>query len=88
VFNTALQEAKEEGLQEGLLEERLLNLQRQRSLLLRLLPRTVGELPHEVRERVSQLTWAQVEALNEVFLEFAGLEDLVVWLAESANIDG
>jgi len=88
VFNTALQEAKEEGLQEGRLEERLLNLQRQRSLLLRLLLRTVGELPHEVKERVSQLTWEQVEALNEVFLEFAGLEDLVVWLAESANIDG
>jgi hypothetical protein len=42
----------------------------------------VGELPNEVRERVHQLTWEQLQVLSEKLQEFVGLDDLVAWLNE------
>jgi predicted transposase/invertase (TIGR01784 family) len=70
----------EEGQQAGRLAERSLILDRQRTLLLRLLARIVGELPSDLKAQIDLLSLEKLEALNEVFLDFTGLEDLVSWL--------
>ncbi|MGV0028492.1 DUF4351 domain-containing protein [Phormidesmis priestleyi] len=64
------------GLQAG--EER--GEQRQRSLILRLLNRRVGEVPEAVQQQVERLTIAQLEALGEALLDFEQLADLMGWL--------
>jgi predicted transposase/invertase (TIGR01784 family) len=70
----------EEGQQAGRLAERSLILDRQRTLLLRLLARIVGELPADLKAQIDLLSLEKLEALNEVFLDFTGLEDLIDWL--------
>ncbi len=65
------QEAKAEGEEIG--------EQRERSLILRLLTRRVGELPEPVRSRIATLSLEQLEALGEALLDFAGLADLQQW---------
>jgi predicted transposase/invertase (TIGR01784 family) len=70
----------EEGQQVGRLAERSLILDRQRTLLLRLLARIAGELPADLKAQINLLSLEKLEALNEVFLDFTGLEDLVSWL--------
>jgi predicted transposase/invertase (TIGR01784 family) len=71
---------KEEGREEGRLEERSQTLARQRSLLIRLLPRTVGELSDDIEAQINQLSIEQLESLNELFLDFKTMNDLVDWL--------
>jgi predicted transposase/invertase (TIGR01784 family) len=73
-------EGKAEGREEGRLAERSLILARQRTMLLRLLPRTVGELPEDAKTQIARLPLEKLETLNEVFLDFTGLADLVDWL--------
>ncbi len=93
VVNTARQEGKEEGRQEGREEgrqegrrvERSYLLDRQRSLILRLLPRTLGELPDDVKRQIDRLSLEKLETLNEVFLDFTGLDDLVNWLRNAQD---
>ena len=75
-------EGKEEGRIEGRLVERSLMLDRQRTMLLRLLPRTVGEVPDDLQATINQLSLENLEALNEIFLDFTGLDDLVNWLSD------
>jgi predicted transposase/invertase (TIGR01784 family) len=65
-------EIKEEGLQEG--------LQREKSLVLRLLTRRVGELPQQVRQRIETLPLEQLENLGEALLDFTNMADLQAWL--------
>lgn len=57
-------------------------LEGERSLVLRLLNRRVGTLPEFVRSRVEALSLPQLEALGEALLDFSGLSDLEDWLAE------
>ena len=71
---------KEEGREEGRLEERSQILDRQRSLLARLLPRTVGELSANIKTQINQLSIEQLELLNELFWDFTTMNDLVNWL--------
>ncbi len=52
----------------------------ERSLILRLLTRRVGELPQEVREQVESLPLEQLENLGEALLDFTSLADLQAWL--------
>jgi predicted transposase YdaD len=68
-------------LQEGREEERELALQRERSLILRQLTKKVGELPEATRNRVSTLSFDQLELLGENLLDFTTLADLETWLA-------
>ena len=86
VVDTARQEGsnegRKEGREEGRLAERSRILDRQRTLLLRLLPRTVGELTDDLKAQIDLLSLEQVEALNEVFLDFTSLGDLVTWLRD------
>jgi len=88
VVDTARQEGVkkglEQGIEEGRLAERSLILNRQRSLVLRLLSRTIGELTNDLTVQINQLSIEKLEALNEILLDFNGLDDLIDWL--KANI--
>ncbi|NES93804.1 MAG: Rpn family recombination-promoting nuclease/putative transposase [Desertifilum sp. SIO1I2] len=64
------QEAKAEGREEG-----------ERSLILRLLTRRVGEVPEPLRKQIETLAIAQLESLGEALLDFSNLSDLESWLA-------
>ena len=66
--------------EEGRLEERSQNLARQRSLLVHLLPRTVGELSDSIKAQINQLSIEQLELLNELFWDFTTTNDLIDWL--------
>ncbi len=68
-------EIKEEGIQEG--------EQREKSLILRLLTRQVGELPEDVRQQVEVLSLEELENLGEALLDFSSMADLQVWLEEN-----
>lgn len=52
----------------------------ERSLILRLLTRRVGELPQQVREQIETLSLEQLENLGEALLEFTSMADLQAWL--------
>jgi predicted transposase/invertase (TIGR01784 family) len=82
VVDTSREEGRKEGREQGRLAERSLLLDRQRLLLLRLLPRTVGELPDDLKTQINQLSLERLEALNEVFLDFTELDDLESWLGQ------
>jgi predicted transposase/invertase (TIGR01784 family) len=62
-------EIKEEGREQG-----------EKSLVLRLLTRRVGELPQEVRQQVESLSLEKLENLGEALLDFQGMADLYAWL--------
>ncbi|MBW4552785.1 MAG: Rpn family recombination-promoting nuclease/putative transposase, partial [Aphanocapsa sp. GSE-SYN-MK-11-07L] len=68
----AIREAKEEGREEGREEG-------ERSLILRLLTRQVGELPEELQSRIHALSLEQLENLGEALLEFEAIADLEAW---------
>jgi predicted transposase YdaD len=51
----------------------------ERSLILRLLTRRVGELPQQWRDRVNSLSLEQLENLGEAVLDFQGITDLETW---------
>jgi Domain of unknown function (DUF4351) len=54
----------------------------ERSLILRLLIRRVGELSKPMQAQVEALSLEQVEALGEALLDFTSLADLEAWMAE------
>ena len=64
----------EEGLQEGLSQER--------ALVVRLLKRKVGKLPEATLLQVDQLSLMQLEDLAETLLDFDSLTDLDAWLGQ------
>ncbi|BAY90146.1 DUF4351 domain-containing protein [Tolypothrix sp. PCC 7601] len=61
-------EIKEEGREEG-----------EKSLVLRLLARRVGELPQDVSQQVEALSLEQLENLGEALLDFTSMADLDAW---------
>lgn len=68
------QEIKAEGREEG-----------EKSLVLRLLTRRVGELPQDVRQRIESLPLEQLENLGEALLDFTSMADLQEWLEAIAD---
>ncbi|WP_414528061.1 Rpn family recombination-promoting nuclease/putative transposase [Nodularia chucula] len=52
----------------------------ERSLIIRLLTRRVGELSSDVLQRVETLSLEQLENLGEALLDFTSMADLQVWL--------
>ena len=88
VYQEALEEGRQEGRGEGRIEG-------ERSLILRLLARKLGELPEAVsnesdlslRERIETLSIEQLEALGEALLEFDSLMDLTKWLERVQSRD-
>jgi predicted transposase YdaD len=73
VYREIKEEGREEGREEG--------IQRERSLVMRLLTRKVGELPEDVRQIVETLSLEELENLGEALLDFTSLADLQSWLA-------
>ncbi|MBD2493935.1 Rpn family recombination-promoting nuclease/putative transposase [Nostoc sp. FACHB-280] len=71
-------EIKEEGREEGRIEG-------ERSLILRLLQKRVGELPPDVCESITTLCLEELENLGEALLDFTSLADLQVWLETVQN---
>ncbi len=73
-------EIKEEGIQEG--EQRGEQRGREegeKSLILRLLTRRVGELPQDIRQQIETLPLEQLENLGEALLDFTSMADLQAW---------
>ena len=73
VYQEALEEGRQEGRGEGRIEG-------ERSLILRLLNRKLGEIPEATSERLRVLPIEQLEALGEALLGFDSLMDLTQWL--------
>jgi predicted transposase YdaD len=82
MLGTRLQEtrvyrdAKQEGIEQG--------IERQRSLIFRLLTRQVGKLSKPQKSSIDRLSLDQLENLNEALLDFATIADLETWLATNA----
>jgi Domain of unknown function (DUF4351) len=64
-----LQEGRQEGRQEG-----------ERSLVLRLLSRRIGDLSPDFISRVEALSLSKIEMLGEALLDFTVSDDLMTWL--------
>jgi predicted transposase/invertase (TIGR01784 family) len=79
-MNNVVDTARQEGRQEGIELERQRLLERQRSVIQRLLSRTLGALPDGVQQQISQLSMERLEVLNEEFFDFTDLNDLIRWL--------
>ena len=73
-YQEIIQEGRQQALQEGRQEEAS-------ALVFRLLIRRCGSLSLTLEERVKALSLEQLEALGEALLDFTGVSDLEVWLA-------
>ncbi|MCC5609986.1 Rpn family recombination-promoting nuclease/putative transposase [Nostoc sp. CHAB 5834] len=69
----AILEAKEEGREEGKVEG-------ERTIILRLLNRRVGNIPDTLLSQIQGLSLEQLEALGDAMFDFSSLEDLSGWL--------
>jgi predicted transposase/invertase (TIGR01784 family) len=71
-YQAILREGREEGCK--------LALQRERSLVFRLLTKKLGPLDESIRDCVSRLSFDQLEQLGETLLDFAAIADLEAWI--------
>ncbi|MEL6854705.1 MAG: DUF4351 domain-containing protein, partial [Cyanobacteria bacterium J06607_13] len=78
-------EGLKEGLEKGARRERLLNLNRQKLLVSRLLDQTIGQRPSDIQAKVDNLSLEQLNQLTEALLSFDGTSDLARWLAAQDN---
>jgi predicted transposase/invertase (TIGR01784 family) len=77
-MNNVVDTAREEGREEG----RAINLDRQRSLTLRFLTRSLGDIPANIQAQINELPIDQLEQLQDDLLDFAGIDDAIAWLNE------
>lgn len=70
IVTSWMQEGIEQGIAQG-----------ERSLILRLLNRQVGELPASLRSQIETLSITQLETLGDALLDFGSMADLEAWLA-------
>ncbi len=70
IVTSWMEQGIEQGIERG-----------ERSLVLRLLRRRVGELPAPVQSQIDTLPTPQLELLGEALLDFTSLSDLEAWLA-------
>ncbi|NJL39753.1 MAG: DUF4351 domain-containing protein [Leptolyngbyaceae cyanobacterium RM2_2_4] len=81
--------AEEIGKLDAVEQERVMEIrtswgeQAERSLILRLLKRRVGEVPESLITQIESLPIEQLEALGEALLDFSSMADLENWLAHS-----
>ena len=84
ILDTSRQEGKEEGRIEGIelgeLKAEARILDRDRSIILNLLSRTIGQLPDDVELQINLLSLDRIELLTRKFLDFKNEDDLVDWL--------
>lgn len=67
------QQGRQQGRQEG-----------QKTLILRLLTRQIGNLSEETRSQINTLSIEQLESLADALLDFSNLHDLETWLSDHA----
>jgi predicted transposase YdaD len=72
------QEAKAEGKAEG----QEIGLQRERSLIVKLLNRKLGNLSPQLLDRVNSLQFDRLESLGEDLLDFTSIADLKAWFCQ------
>jgi predicted transposase/invertase (TIGR01784 family) len=77
-MNNVVDTAREEGREEG----RAINLDRQRSLTLRFLTRSLGDIPANIQAQINELPIDQLEQLQDDLLDFTGIDDAIAWLNE------
>ena len=70
-FERGLEQGLERGVEQG-----------QRSLILKLLQRQVGELPDDLRGEIDRFSSTELESLAEALLDFTKVSDLQDWLSQ------
>ena len=81
LYEELREEATELGMQQGMQQGKQQGKQEgEVNLILRLLSKRFGEIPIQLKMQIEKLSLEQLEALTEVFLDFASLGNLVVWL--------
>jgi predicted transposase YdaD len=73
------QEAKAEGKAEG----QEIGLQRERSLIVKLLNRKLGSFSPQLFDRVNSLQFDRLESLGEDLLDFTSIADLEAWFSQN-----
>ncbi|NEP60643.1 MAG: Rpn family recombination-promoting nuclease/putative transposase [Symploca sp. SIO2G7] len=76
-----------QGMEQGRQEERLQSIERQRSLILKLLSRKLGDIPDPLQIQITQLSLTSLEALGETLFDFENEEDLKQWLNRELRIE-
>jgi flagellar biosynthesis/type III secretory pathway protein FliH len=79
-FKEGFREGFKRGIEEGVELERARTLDRQRSITLRFLSRSLGDIPDNIQTQINQLPLAQLERLQEALLDFTELGDAIAWL--------
>jgi hypothetical protein len=74
-MQTGIEQGRREGIQEGIHLGKV-------SLVMRLLPRRLGELDAELEARIRNLLASQLDVLSEALLDFATVEDLIYWVLQ------
>ena len=77
LYEELREEATELGMQQGMQQGKQ---EGEVNLILRLLSKRFGEVPSQLKMQIEKLSLEQLEALTEVFLDFASLDNLVIWL--------
>jgi predicted transposase/invertase (TIGR01784 family) len=77
------QEAKAEGETIGEAKGLERGLQQERSLVVRLLTKKLGNLTPNIQSRISELSIDRVESLGEALLDFTSISDLEAWLSQN-----
>ena len=80
VIDTSREEGRIEGIELGETQATTRILDLNRSVILSLLSRTIGELPDDVSLQINQLSLERIETLTRRFLDFNNVDDLVNWL--------
>jgi predicted transposase/invertase (TIGR01784 family) len=78
----AILEAKEEGREEGKIEGKV---EGERTIVLRLLNRRVGNIPDALQSQIQELSAQQLEALGDALLDFSTIADLEGWLQDEVS---
>jgi predicted transposase YdaD len=74
IHQQGLREGEQQGITQGI-------TQGERTLILRQLTRSFGNLSNPVLAQIEQLSCEQLESLCEALLDFQGIEELETWLA-------
>jgi predicted transposase/invertase (TIGR01784 family) len=81
-MGTGIEKGIKKGIEKGIELERTRSIDRQRSLTLRFLERSLGDLPVDVQVRINQLPLESLERLQDALMNFNDVEDAIAWLNE------
>ena len=70
------------GYDRGIEEEIKRSLDRERSLMLRMMTRKLGSISPDSIQKISTLSFGEIEALSEALFDFNSITDLDRWLSQ------